>query len=146
MSEMKRLRDGAIDLVELTRFPMSPSFGGVTYFIGMVRNLHDGKEVRAIRYHAHETLAERRLGEIEAEAARLFGAEVHLAHAVGDLVVGDASVLVVATAGHRAESFAACRWAIDTLKRTVPIWKEEQYVNGESGFQQGIPLSSVRQE
>ncbi len=57
--------------------------------------------------------------------------------------MGDASVVVVARAPHRAEAFAACRWAIDTIKQAVPIWKEERYADGDSRFQEGTPLKSV---
>ncbi|MDR3415370.1 MAG: molybdenum cofactor biosynthesis protein MoaE [Nevskia sp.] len=139
-----RLRQGPLNLSEWVAAPMPPHCGGLAFFAGTVRNVHEGRAVSGIKYHAHVALAERRLAEIEAEAAARFGAEVSVAHAVGDLAVGDASVVVVARAGHRAEAFAACRWAIDTLKQTVPIWKEERYADGETRFQEGTPIKDIK--
>jgi molybdopterin synthase catalytic subunit len=60
------------------------------------------------------------------------------------LQVGDASVVVVAWAGHRGQAFDACRWAIDTIKTSVPIWKEEHFADGEVRFQEGTPIGDVK--
>lgn len=141
--EKSRLREGSLHAAEWLALPVPPHCGGVAAFVGTVRNEHEGRAVSGIRYHAHRPLAERRLAEIEAEARRRFGAEVHLAHAVGELRVGDASVVVLVHAGHRAEAFAACRWAIDTVKQTVPVWKEERYADGASRFLEGTPIKSI---
>jgi molybdopterin synthase catalytic subunit len=138
-----RLRQGPLDLADWLGAPMPAHCGGLAVFAGTVRDAHEGRAVSGIRYHAHPALAEARLAEIEAEASRRFGAEVAVAHALGELKVGDASVVVVARAPHRAEAFAACRWAIDTIKQAVPIWKEERYADGDSCFQEGTPLKSV---
>lgn len=121
-----------------------PHCGAVAAFAGTVRNLHEGRVVTGIRYHAHVPLAEARLQEIEKEAARRFGARVVVAHAIGMLRVGDASVVVIAWSGHRGEAFEACRWAIDTIKTSVPIWKEEHFADGEIRFQDGTPLRDVK--
>jgi molybdopterin synthase catalytic subunit len=137
-----RLREGPLAIAEwIAAAP--PNCGALAFFAGVVRNTHEGRAVTGIRYHAHAPLAEARLLEIETEAARRFEAVVRLAHAIGELQVGDASVVVVAWSGHRAEAFAACRWAIDTIKTAVPIWKEERYADGESCFQDGTPLQDV---
>jgi molybdopterin synthase catalytic subunit len=140
-----RLRQGALNLTEWLAQPMPGHCGGLAIFAGTVRDEHEGRAVTGIHYHAHAAMAERRLAEIEAEAAARFGAEVQLAHAVGELKVGEASVIVVVRAGHRAEAFAACRWAIDTLKQTVPIWKEERYADGEARFLEGTPIKTVKE-
>ena len=140
-----RLRQGALDPAEWLAKPMPPHCGGLAVFAGTVRNLHEGRAVTGIRYHAHAALAERRLAEIEAEAARRFGVECEVAHGSGELQVGDASVIIVVRAGHRAEAFEACRWAIDTLKQTVPIWKEERYADGEPRFLEGTPIKNIEQ-
>ncbi len=97
-----------------------------------------------MRYHAYETLAEARLLQIETEAAARFGVVARVAHAVGELTVGDVSVVVVVHAPHRAEAFDACRWAINTIKQSVPIWKEERYVDGPPRFLEGQPLKAVK--
>lgn len=145
MSETSRLRQGALKLAEWLAQPMPPHCGGLAVFAGTVRDVHEGRSVTGINYHAHTALAERRLAEIEAEAAQRFGVEVSVAHAVGELKVGEASVIIVVRAGHRAEAFAACRWAIDTLKQSVPIWKEERYADGAARFLEGTPIKNVKE-
>ena len=145
MSNPSRLRQGALNLTEWLAQPMPPHCGGLAVFAGTVRDIHEGRNVTGIRYHAHPALAERRLAEIEAEGAQRFGVEISVAHAVGELKVGDASVIIVVRSGHRAEAFAACRWAIDTLKQTVPIWKEERYADGAARFLEGTPIKTVKE-
>jgi molybdopterin synthase catalytic subunit len=137
------LRQGALNPAEWLSQPMPGDCGGLAVFAGTVRDIHEGRAVTGIRYHAHAALAERRLAEIEAEAARRFGVRIAVAHAVGELKVGEASVIIVVRAGHRAEAFEACRWAIDTLKQTVPIWKEERYADGAARFLEGTPIKTV---
>jgi len=140
-----RLRQGALDLAEWLAQPMPGHCGGLAVFAGTVRDLHEGRVVTGIKYHAHAALAERRLAEIEAEAAQRFGVRIDIGHAVGELKVGEASVVIVVRAGHRAEAFEACRWAIDTLKQTVPIWKEERYADGPARFLEGTPIKTVQE-
>lgn len=138
------LRIGALDLAEfLDGMPGQPDCGALTIFTGTIRDQHLGRAVSGIRYEAHLQLAERRLAEIEQEAAARFGAQLRVAHAVGELQVGDTSVVILARAGHRGEAFAAARWAIDTIKLAVPIWKEERYLDGDSQFLEGEPLQPV---
>ena len=137
-----RLYQGALD-PHLLDAPAAGEHGGEVVFLGRVRNIHEGRAVRGILYHAHAALAEARLAEVEAETARRFGVSCRVAHAVGELAVGDVSVIVVVQGGHRAESFEAARWAIDTLKASVPVWKEERYADGDSGFVEGQPLQPV---
>lgn len=140
--EAGRLREGPLQLGDWLG-PSPPHCGALSLFAGTVRNTHENRAVSGILYHAYVPLAERRLGEIETEAAQRFGAEVRLAHALGELRVGDISVIVVVYAGHREQSFAACRWAIDTIKQAVPIWKEERYADGDSRFLDGVPLTDI---
>lgn len=139
-----RLREGPLNLAEWMTLQSPPHCGAVSTFAGLVRNIHEGRVVTGIRYHAHAPLAEARLQEIEREAAKRFSARVVVAHAIGMLRVGDASVVVVAWSGHREEAFQACRWAIDTIKTSVPIWKEEHFADGEIRFQDGTPLRDVK--
>jgi molybdopterin synthase catalytic subunit len=119
-----------------------PDCGGLAIFAGTVRNHHGGKRVLGLRYSAYPPLAERRMGEIEADAKARFGAaHCRVAHRLGELAVGDVSVICVARAPHRAEAFAACRYLIEELKRTVPIWKEEFYADGTSAFVDGCSIA-----
>ncbi|MDI3259003.1 MAG: molybdenum cofactor biosynthesis protein MoaE [Sinobacteraceae bacterium] len=138
-----RLRPGALNLAEFLAQPAPPHCGALAVFAGTVRNQHDERTVTGIRYHAYAPLAEKRLAEIEEEGARRYGVRLAVAHAVGELKVGEISVVVVARAGHRGEAFAACRWAIDAIKRSVPIWKEERYADGAAEFLEGNPLRPV---
>jgi len=144
MSISTHLRQGALNPAEWLAQSMPQHCGGLALFAGVVRDVHEGRAVTGIRYHAHLALAERRLAEIEAEGEQRFGAQLSVAHAVGELKVGETSVVIVARAPHRAEAFEACRWAIDTLKQTVPIWKEERYADGAARFLEGTPIKTVK--
>lgn len=144
MPDHPHLKEGPLHLSDWMNLPSPPHCGAVATFAGTVRNIQEGRAVTAIRYHAYAPLAEARLREIETEAASRFGAKVIVAHAVGMLQVGDASVVVIAWAGHRGAAFDACRWAIDTIKTSVPIWKEEHFADGEVRFQEGTPLQDVK--
>ncbi len=143
MNDQPRLRDGALNLADWLTGAQPADCGGLAVFAGTVRNEHEGHAVSGMRYHAHRALAEARLREIESEAASRFKVVVAVAHAVGELAVGEISVIVVVRGGHRGECFAACRWTIDTIKQAVPIWKEEHYIEGEARFLDGVPLKSV---
>jgi len=103
-----------------------PSQGGITVFCGVVRDHHDGKQVIRLDYEAYDDMAQRTMTQIAARIeAEVAGARVAMVHRVGSLQIGDTAVLVAASAPHRAEAFAACRAAIEALKREVPIWKKE---------------------
>ena len=129
MSDLVRLVDRPIDLATL--FETSPQDGAACVFIGVVRNEHEGRRVERLEYEAYEEMALPLMKEIAAEAKRRFSVtEVRLVHRVGRLEIGEASVAVAVTSPHRAEAFDACRFAIDTLKAKVPIWKKEHYADG----------------
>jgi molybdopterin synthase catalytic subunit len=109
-----------------------PGRGGVVVFIGAVRDVARGRAIRQLEYEAYAGMAEREMEKIaDAAASRWPGARVAIAHRVGQLAIGELAVVVAAAAPHRAEAFAACRFAIDTLKQTVPIWKKEFASDGE---------------
>lgn len=106
--------------------------GGVVTFEGVVRDNARGRRVSALVYEAYPEMAEVKMAEIAATLRERWGAtHVAMIHRVGRLVVGERSVVVVVACPHRAEAFDACRYAIDTLKATVPIWKKEIGDNGE---------------
>lgn len=109
-----------------------PDAGGVVTFVGAVRDHARGRSIRHLEYEAYPAMA---LGEMEKicdrAEARWPGVRLAIAHRVGHLAIGDLAVVVVAAAAHRAEAFDACRFAIDTLKETVPIWKKEVATDGE---------------
>ena len=105
--------------------------GALCLFLGVVRDENEGRRVLRLEYEAYEDMALPLMEEIAAEARRQFGAgEVRIVHRLGRLEIGEVSVAVAAASPHRAEAFAACRYAIDTLKARVPIWKKEFYADG----------------
>ena len=110
-----------------------PGAGGLVIFSGVVRDNTDGRPVKFLEYEAHAPMAEAKLREIGAAIrARWSGVKrVAILHRVGRLEIGESSVLIAVSAAHRAEAFEACRYAIDTLKRTVPVWKKEHFEDGE---------------
>jgi molybdopterin synthase catalytic subunit len=107
--------------------------GGIVIFSGVVRNQTGGRPVKFLEYEGHAPMAEAKLREIgEAIRVRWSGVKrVALLHRLGRLEIGESSVLLAVSAAHRGEAFAACQYAIDTLKRTVPIWKKEHFEDGE---------------
>lgn len=110
-----------------------PGDGAVCLFVGVVRNESGGRETVAIDYEAYGPMAESEMERIARAVSEEWpGARVRVVHRVGRLAVGEASVAVVATAPHREEAFAACRAAIDRIKKTVPIWKKETHPDGSS--------------
>lgn len=109
-----------------------PGMGGIVVFVGAVRDHARGRDIRHLEYEAYPGMAEREMERIADEAAERWpGARVAIAHRTGRLEIGDLAVVVAAAAPHRAEAFAACRYAIDTLKERVPIWKKEFATDGE---------------
>jgi molybdopterin synthase catalytic subunit len=106
--------------------------GALVTFLGIVRNAaDDGRAVEGLSYEAYEEMACIEFEAIDAQARERFGdVRLWIAHAVGDLAVGEVAVAVAATAEHRAAAFEACRFAIDQLKERAPIWKKERYPDG----------------
>lgn len=129
---MTYLTDQPIDPRVLVESVMRRSDGAYVLFEGVVRDHHEGKAVESIFYDAYRPMAEKEIDTIVREVQAQFP-DVGLAviHRLGHLVVGDASIAIVAASPHRAESFAACRLVIDRIKETVPIWKKERGPDGE---------------
>jgi molybdopterin synthase catalytic subunit len=105
--------------------------GAVCIFDGIVRNNTRGRETLYLDYEAYEEMALRQLHLLRAEAIEHHGVrEVAIVHRLGRLNVGETSVYIAVASAHRGVAFDACRWVIDTLKKTVPIWKKEQFADG----------------
>jgi molybdopterin synthase catalytic subunit len=125
------LVDRPIDVAALMSEVADDSCGALTVFLGCVRNINDGKAVTGIEYSAYRGMAEREMGAIAREAADRFGVtRLVIEHRLGALALGEVSVAVVATHPHRAPALDAMRFAIEQLKRRVPIWKLELYTDG----------------
>jgi molybdopterin synthase catalytic subunit len=126
------LSERPLELGPVSARVIGPGMGGVVVFVGTVRDRARGREIRHLEYEAYASMAEREMERIADEAAERFaGAAVAIAHRTGHLEVGEIAVIVAAAAPHRAEAFAACRFAIDALKQRVPIWKKEFASDGE---------------
>lgn len=137
----ERVDSTVIDIDQLLEQTDSPDAGALVVFGGTVRRHHDGKAVTAIEYSAYEPLAEKALAEVEAEAMARFNIlSCVIRHRTGKLEVGELSVVVVVRAAHRADAFEAGRFAIDTLKKTAPVWKREAYSDGTEVYLQGETL------
>ncbi|OLC00295.1 MAG: hypothetical protein AUH30_02915 [Candidatus Rokubacteria bacterium 13_1_40CM_68_15] len=110
-----------------------PGAGGIVVFSGVVRNETGGRPVKYLEYEAHAAMAEAKMREIgDAVHARWLGVKrIAMLHRVGRLEIGESSVLIAVSAAHRGDAFEACRYAIDTLKQTVPVWKKEHFEDGE---------------
>jgi molybdopterin synthase catalytic subunit len=105
--------------------------GAVVVFDGIVRNNTRGRQTLYLDYEAYEGMAEKQIRELAAEACAKFAVRhVAIVHRLGRLQIGETSVLIVVASAHRAQAYEASRWLIDTLKKTVPIWKKETFVDG----------------
>lgn len=105
--------------------------GAVVVFDGIVRNHTRNRQTLYLDYEAYEEMALKQMDALSRDAISRFGVRhVTLVHRLGRLNVGETSVLIVVASAHRAQAFDACRWLIDTLKKTVPIWKKEIFVDG----------------
>ena len=126
----------------LVRAVRDPGAGAVVTFLGTTRNTNAGRRVVRLEYEAFVSMAEREMRRLADEAARRWPVRrVAMVHRIGHVPVGEASVAIAVSAGHRAEAFLACRWLIDRLKEIVPIWKREHFRGGVVwiGAQQGRP-------
>ena len=130
---MVNLTREAIDYASLTELVRRPNCGAVVTFLGSVRDITGELVTVALEYEAHESMAARKLAEIEAETRRRWPVgDIVLQHRLGQLPVGEISVAVAVSCPHREQAFEACRFAIDRLKELVPIWKKENWADGRT--------------
>jgi molybdopterin synthase catalytic subunit len=120
-----------IDAEKLVAAAKCGEDGAVVVFDGIVRNNTRGRRTLYLDYEAYEEMALKQMKQLGAEARERFKVrQVTMVHRLGRLDVGETSVLIVVASAHRAQAFEACRWLIDTLKQTVPIWKKETFADG----------------
>jgi molybdopterin synthase catalytic subunit len=139
---MIRIARRPIVLERLVRAVGDRAAGAVVTFVGTTRNENAGRRVVRLEYEAFTRMAEREMRALATEATRRWKLRrVAMVHRIGVVPVGEASVAIAVSAGHRAEAFAACHWLIDRLKEIVPIWKREHFRGGQVwiGAQQGGP-------
>jgi molybdopterin synthase catalytic subunit len=138
MADLVRLVREPIDLASLS--DTTPKDGALCLFVGVARNESAGRAVLRLEYEAYEEMALPLMQAIADETRRRFPVTlVRLVHRLGRLEIGEASVAVAVASPHRAEAFAACRFAIDTLKARVPIWKKELYADGSAWLDEAAP-------
>ncbi len=120
-----------IDMVALVSHVRAPEDGAIVTFDGFVRNQSHNRPTLYLDYEAYESMALAKMREIGAQLHEKYRIHcVAMAHRLGRLEIGETSVFIAVSAPHRAAAFDACRFAIDTLKRTVPIWKKEYFEDG----------------
>ncbi len=128
---MHAITDQQIDTAALLEAVASPAAGGSVLFVGTTRDHNEGRAVERLEYEAYREMAIAEMARIEAEIERRWPVlAVAMAHRLGIVPIGEASVAVAVSAPHRDQAFAACRYGIDELKTTVPIWKKEHYQGG----------------
>jgi molybdopterin synthase catalytic subunit len=121
-----------INIEEVLDSVGDPSVGGTDVFIGTTRNHSHGKAILSLEYEAYEPMASKLLDGLETEAHRRWPLKkIMIVHRVGKIEIGEASVVIAVSSIHRKEAFEACRYLIDTLKKSVPIWKKEVFADGE---------------
>ena len=120
-----------IDASALIERVSRPANGAVLLFVGVVRDVNDGRAVSGMEYSAYESMAARELAEIASEAAQRFGvSDIAIEHRLGELALEEASVGIAVAHPHRGPAYEASRWVIEELKHRVPIWKREHYADG----------------
>ena len=125
------ITDAVIPAAEIVAEMKAGADGAVCVFDGIVRDNSRGRKTLHLDYEAYREMALEQMRGLAGEAVGRFGVRaVALVHRLGRLYVGETSVLVVVASAHRGAAFDACRWLIDTLKKTVPIWKKEQFLDG----------------
>ncbi|HKP74081.1 MAG TPA: molybdenum cofactor biosynthesis protein MoaE [Longimicrobiaceae bacterium] len=138
---------GPIDPARLLGDCLSPDDGAALLFWGVVRNRNEGRPVSHLEYSAYAEMAERMMRRIAEEAIARFGVgDVRVVHRVGRLEVGEASVGIAVASPHRTEAYEASRYVIEELKRRVPVWKREGYVDGESEWVPGFSAAVGTEE
>ena len=138
---MAELVEGAIEVERLLAAAARPDCGAVVLFLGTTRDHHEGREVVRLEYEAYRPMALAALEQTERDAVERHAvASCRIVHRLGVVPAAEASVAVVVAAAHRSAAFDACRWAMDQVKNTAPIWKKEHYAGGDTGWGEGKKL------
>ena len=124
----------------------APADGAVALFVGTVRNANEGRPVGGMEYEGYAAMAREQLAAIVSEAAVRAGTgRVAAVHRLGELAVGEASVAIAVSTPHRAEAFDAARYVIEEIKKRLPVWKRERYLDGEARWLGGeVPVEAAR--
>lgn len=138
LKQFARIQQTAFSLEDFDGIQHFPECGGIGIFVGTVRNHHQGKAVRALKYTAYAPVAEKMIREIEQQIQTKYQVSyVRVVHRIGELGVGEIAIIAMAYAAHRREAFAACEEAVERVKHEVPVWKEEFYTDDSSQYVEG---------
>jgi molybdopterin synthase catalytic subunit len=130
---MIQIQNEAIDTNSITEFVGSEDAGAVVLFVGTTRRMTNGKETLRLEYDCYKPMATAELGKLRTEALQRWPlTECAIVHRTGVVENGQASVAVAVSSPHRVDAFEAAQWIMDKLKRTVPIWKKEQWADGST--------------
>jgi molybdopterin synthase catalytic subunit len=140
-SDWIQLQAAAIDASKVIAFVTAPSAGGIAIFLGTTRaeTSKEGTSLIALDYDAYAEMAQRQMEQLAAGARERWPVErLAILHRTGRVYVGEPSVVIGVSTGHRAQAFEACRWIIDTLKAEVAIWKKEVWEDGSMSWVEGV--------
>ena len=138
LKQFARIQDTPLQQDVFDGIQYFPECGGIGIFVGTVRNHHEGKAVKALKYTAYAPVAEKMIRQIEQEIQAKYAVSyVRVIHRIGALAIGEKAIIAMAYAAHRREAFAACEEAVERVKHEVPVWKEEFYLDGSSQYVEG---------
>jgi molybdopterin synthase catalytic subunit len=141
------IKEGALRIDPSFSFVSDAPQGAIASFVGVVRNHHEGKTVSGMTYDVHDIHARNTLKTICLEVEnRWSDTNLYIEHAKGDLKIGDPSVVIAVSSPHRDDAFQACRYMIEEIKKRLPVWKKEHYIDHESGWLPGHSLMSKDRE
>ena len=129
---MFRVSDKPLNLQELIDYVTDPEAGAIVTFVGTTRNHNEGRRVISLDYEAYPEMAEKELARLGEEAKKRWNIHrMGIVHRIGPVKITESSVIIAVSAAHRDDAFQACRFAIEEIKRSVPIWKKEIFEGGE---------------
>ena len=138
LKTFSRIQDSALTQESFDDIQCFPECGGIGVFVGTVRNHHEGRAVKALKYTSYAPISEKMIRQIEQDIQQKHGVSyVRVIHRIGALEIGEKAIIAIAYAAHRREAFAACEEAVERVKHEVPVWKEEFYMDGTSQYVAG---------
>lgn len=138
MAQPERITKRPIDLAEVLDSVTDDSAGGTVLFVGTIRNRSRGRTVMGLEYDVYKEMAEAKMRDLEEAVRKKWPVKrIRMVHRYGALKIGEVSVAVAVSAEHRADAFKACRYTIDTVKRSLPIWKKERLRGGAETWVKG---------
>lgn len=142
---MFEITEGPLDPAPLVEAVRRDDAGAIALFYGIVRNENLGRRVQYLEYDAYPEMATKKMREVAEEVRAKFPVlEIGIVHRVGRLEIGETSLLVAVSSGHRGESFEACHYAVDRIKQIVPVWKKEVWEDGSEWIEGHTPEVPAR--